>query len=996
MAEPTDHPIDGLPWPQEYEGIYGLIKSQWGINGEIYLTRQLSGGKSGAFVYLADISCEGFAGQAILKLDRAPDPASQEKSEAERHMLAYEANPAFAEQHLPKVLHTAHGGQSIAILSTIAGRGLEFAAPWQQCGHETQERAVKVLSRSLLEDWNGEAKLAPGLYPPQRLLRSWLDYRLDPEQGRLWGFLEKSCGLNPEEPSFSCEGRWYPNPLAFAVTKSDKFDNFRLRPLLGNIHGDLNGLNVMVRKDGGTGLQYYLIDLAFYEKDQFLFFDHGYFALSYLLHMRGDATLDRWVSMLDALCPFDHIRNPSDLHGNDIGLINLLKLLRQEVFDWVDQHQPHRLSYMESQFQLAQVAVGLNFASKRLDDHKRCYALFYAASILKDYLRLHDIDWPKTGPEFNFGKAAPSASGDHVPEQTQAAGDRSNRAAAAQAPLPSEDTSSNAKELSAQRAAGTTSPPQPSVPRKARKWMIAASLAMIGLVGAIALFFRGDFMDVSQKTRSSITSALQQNGDEGAVHPFTGQRSIAVLPFANLTDGGDDNFSDGLTMEIIGVLASTGAFRVTGFTSVFQFKNRHEDLRQIGQTLNVEYVIEGSVRRVDDAVRIEANLIRADNGFLVWSGKFQEEMNGMFVAQEKVATAIGEALSTPLDVDSRDLEAKRTEDPQAYQAFLRGISLLEQRGEALVGSLSALERAVELEPEFAAAWAALSMAYNIAPTYLREVDGQPVRPEVFYRKSKSAAFTALDLDPELAMVQHALGNMYNRDRQWSPARRPYQLALEIDPANHRAMQDYAGLLHTVGQEQDSLDYLNRAKALDPINDLYVFMAARVAWQETGSLDQIDIIEDIFRDAPAFRELAFRVILSQKVQNDTLSEARDLVVSCTACSEDFRRRTLSLIDAAGKETAAEIFQRHKDDRFLSYPFLFEIGGVDAVLDAFEYNGLRSNYRLQFFTVPWTLIEKIGSDPRFHEIVLDMGLVDYWEANGWPPQCQPESDDTFTCG
>ncbi|MEM7226617.1 MAG: hypothetical protein AAF495_26835 [Pseudomonadota bacterium] len=407
----------GLPWPEAYKDLRGLIGERWGIGDDIYLTRQLSGGKSGAMVYLADVTSKGFTGQAVLKLDQTPDPAEQEKSEAERHIQALEADPNFAERHLPRILHTTHDGKSLAILSTIAGRGLEFAMPWSLCDHNRQVNIVQRLSRALLEDWNGNAELAPGLQSPQTLLRSWLGYRLDPELGRMYRVFHEVCGFAPEEPSFTCEGRWFPNPLAFAVARSDNVNKLKLRAMLGHIHGDLHGLNVLVSKTGEKKDQFYLIDLAFYEDRQFLLYDHGYFALSYLLATRSETSISQWLAILDGLCPFDHIRPEQGLHGDDVGHVNLLKLFRQEVFDWVDRHQPHRLSYMESQFQLAQVAVGLNFFNKRIDNNLRRRAILYAASVLKDYLKLHQVDWPKHGPPLLLEGIAPALSQKIAPAQ---------------------------------------------------------------------------------------------------------------------------------------------------------------------------------------------------------------------------------------------------------------------------------------------------------------------------------------------------------------------------------------------------------------------------------------------------------------------------------------------------------------------------------------------------------------------------------------------------
>ena len=410
MDEPNEEATgDGLPWPEAYADMRPVIGEQWGIESEIYLNRQLSGGKSGAMVYLADVTGREFAGQAILKLDAAPDAALQEQSEADRHREAQEAEPDFARRHLPRIIHTAHQGDSLAILSTIAARGLEFAVPWSECDHDRQIGVVQRLSRTLLEDWNRAAKLAPGLLSPQTLLQSWLTYRLDPEESRLHDFLAQDCGLSPNEPSLTFEGVWYPNPLAFAMASPERFEKLKLRALLGQIHGDLHGHNVLVSKTGSERDYFYMIDLAFYEGRQYLFFDHGYFALAYLLSARGQANADHWQSILNDLCPFDHIRANTGVRGDDIGILQLLKSLRAEVINWVDTHEANRLSYMESQFQLAQVAAGLNFAQKRLPDRERRMAFLFAASVLRDYLILHDVDWPKHGPAFTLDGAPEAA-----------------------------------------------------------------------------------------------------------------------------------------------------------------------------------------------------------------------------------------------------------------------------------------------------------------------------------------------------------------------------------------------------------------------------------------------------------------------------------------------------------------------------------------------------------------------------------------------------------
>lgn len=123
----------GLPWPDTYREMLPAIRAAWGVEGEIYLVRQLSAGKSGALVYTADITTDGFAGQAILKLDHSRQTRWNETNKADRHRRAIETAPDFARDHLPNLLHSLHQGEKIASLSTITAGGLEYVAAWYDC-----------------------------------------------------------------------------------------------------------------------------------------------------------------------------------------------------------------------------------------------------------------------------------------------------------------------------------------------------------------------------------------------------------------------------------------------------------------------------------------------------------------------------------------------------------------------------------------------------------------------------------------------------------------------------------------------------------------------------------------------------------------------------------------------------------------------------------------------------------------------------------------------
>ena len=390
-----------LSWPEAYYEFLPLITDRWKIKGDVYFHQQLSAGKSGALVYIVDITCDAFSGQAILKLDALPDPGWQEKTEPQRHYEAIEAAHEFGARHLARIVHTLEHDGKIAILSTVVAHGLEYSVPWNDCGYELALNVLQRLSRSLFEDWNADYQMAPGMQTPRDLLAGWLEYRLDPKQGRIHQFLSEKCGRNPVEPCFSFEGHWYPNPLAFAENENLP-KRLNIRAVEGRVHGDLHGYNVLVRSHQSSDPEYYLIDLALYQGKQFLFYDHAYFELAYLLARRGNCVPAQWDAILDDLSLFNPKHHSFGLWQDDIGLIEFVRTLRREAMSWVERHETHRLSFMESQYLLARVAVGLNFVHKNISDSERSHAFIYAARNLKDYLTLNNVDWPNHGPVFHF------------------------------------------------------------------------------------------------------------------------------------------------------------------------------------------------------------------------------------------------------------------------------------------------------------------------------------------------------------------------------------------------------------------------------------------------------------------------------------------------------------------------------------------------------------------------------------------------------------------
>ena len=1048
----------GLRWPTAYQDMLPILKERWGIQGSVCLNRKLSGGKSGALVYAADINSDRSSGQTILKLDKAPDSQWQEENEADRHNKAIADAPEFAEKHLPRLIHSLHYSNEIAALYSVAGGGLEYAEPWPSCPFDQQLQSARQISRGLLEEWNRDYTLSEGLHAPSELLGRWLDYRLDPAQGgRIHGLLQQDGQLAPEEPSLTFEGHWYPNPLAFALSGEELPEQLRLRAVTGHCHGDLHGLNILVDRSPSSVPSYYLIDLADYQSAQFLFFDHAYFEISCLLTSRGSATPANWDALLAHLNRFRHHDEKPGLRADDLGLIEIVKTLRQEVDDWINRHEGERRSYMESQYLLARVAAGLSFAHKNISKESRRMAFIYAAANLKDYMKLNRLDWPKHGPSFVFGKDEPAIQTLEPIDATDALDGRYK------APLTAPPLSAPANRqpsLQDDHARHGTLLGRFVAELRRRNvikvagvyiivsWLclqvasaletalhlppwtdtLVAVLLAIGL--PIACVFAWAF-EVSPEglklTRPSedgrthmsrekrvldyivvagvlaiLALTVEREGfqrfaqDPVAVSQGDEQQSIAVLPFRDLDGAGEsDHFSDGLTIEIMNTLAQTGRFRIPGQSSSFSYKNQAVDLRAVGSDLGVQYILEGSVRRSGDRLRIEAQLVQADDGFLIWSDVYAEEMEDVFSIQERIANAIGAALKVPMGIEAETLETDRTEDPVAYDLFLRGLALLKQRGRDVGEAANLLSESVTIDPDFAAAWAALSLTYDVLPAYVAERDDHPVLPATYYRRAYEAALKAEELDPDLAIALHAMGNAYRRHRQWALAEDRYRQALAQEPQNHEVMEDYSELLSLVGHHAQAVAMAQEMLQLDPLNPLYRYREAQAHWLLDQNEEDMDTLIDLFNRYPAYQTLISRALAGYMFQTDQVARLEELIENCASCDPAWRDPFLKMIADAQSEAPEAIFLIYKDEPFMGYMFLNAIAGPDMVLEAFRYYVRVPGRPLLVYLMPWSAIGSIGTREEFKFLVEELGLADYWRDRGWPDRCQPLEGRDFEC-
>src|SRR5256886_1445643 len=289
--------------------------------------------------------------------------------------------------------------------------------------------------------------------------------------------------------------------------------------------------------------------------------------------------------------------------------------------------------------------------------------------------------------------------------------------------------------------------------------------------------------------------------------------SLAVLPFVNMSgDAANEYFSDGISEEILNVLARTPELRVAARTSSFSFKGKTQEIPAIARELNVRMVLEGSVRKQEDRVRITAQLIDAKSGFHVWSQTYDRKLQDIFAIQDEIAKAIGNELEVKL---VRTGEAGKTSagtrNLAAYDLYLRGIALWQmRRGDALWQAIDLFEKAAAADPEFAQAYAGQALVYAVLGDYSARISYAEAIARV-----KDFAERALALDPTLPEPYAALGIIASDENRRATAGALLRRAIALRPSFATAHQWRGSLLMSNGDLSGGLASLERASSLDP-------------------------------------------------------------------------------------------------------------------------------------------------------------------------------------
>jgi serine/threonine protein kinase len=271
--------------------------------------------------------------------------------------------------------------------------------------------------------------------------------------------------------------------------------------------------------------------------------------------------------------------------------------------------------------------------------------------------------------------------------------------------------------------------------------------------------------------------------------------SVAVLPFTDLSQRRDQEyFCDGLAEELINALSKVEGLRVASRTSSFRFRGQAGDIREIGTRLGVTHVLEGSVRRESDHLRVTAQLVNSADGYHLWSDRYDRELKDIFAVQDEIAQAVVSALRQKLvDAPAGQLVTRATENPEAYDLYLKGRYHWNRwRADAMATAAEFFERAIAKDPTYAAAWAGLADASALLCHWT-------VAPVDVWAKAKRAALKALELDPDLPEGHSALGQILSfYEWDWQGAERALRRAIQLNPASAVAHTWYGAHLTAVG------------------------------------------------------------------------------------------------------------------------------------------------------------------------------------------------------
>jgi TolB-like protein len=534
-------------------------------------------------------------------------------------------------------------------------------------------------------------------------------------------------------------------------------------------------------------------------------------------------------------------------------------------------------------------------------------------------------------------------------------------------------------------------PATPEIRKRPRSRMLGIAAALIVAVGAAATW------------KFWLASPAPAEQGNAATAQTTQEPSIAVLPFVNMSsDKEQEYFTDGLSEELLNQLAQVPRLRVIGRTSSFSFKGKNEDLRKIGELLGVNHILEGSVRKSGNQLRITAQLINAADGSHLWSETYDREMNNVFEIQDEIAMAVSQKLQLTINGSGRVTGG--TQNVAAYEAYLVGLSKLRTaQPEMFRQAAKHLEEATRLDPGFDLAWGALIGANN---GIIAMIPGE--RADALRNNARIMQRALSEAPGSMAAVLARL-NLAIQSRDFAAARD----ILSTAAANEGASVvggfsfSYGGLLMALGEPTAAIDVYAEARRQDPLVGLYsTFMM--IAHETAG---QYELAEKEYRVAlaapnPAVVITEGSALVLAMGRRDRPAIDRLLPRAIEAGPDGRRVNQIALKYLDDASSARRDLHRLVDDPDIQGA-IFDLSAIaqwaayfgddELALDAMRrLSKSGANFGNWALTLWRSANQSTRRLPAFKTLVRDAGFVDYWRKTGqWNEFCKPVGADDFEC-
>ncbi|UCE41505.1 MAG: protein kinase [Candidatus Aminicenantes bacterium] len=459
------------------------------------------------------------------------------------------------------------------------------------------------------------------------------------------------------------------------------------------------------------------------------------------------------------------------------------------------------------------------------------------------------------------------------------------------------------------------------------------------------------------------------------------EKSIAVLPFVNMSaDPEQEYFCDGMAEELINALTHIKNLRVVARTSAFSFKGKGVEIGEIGRKLKVDKVLEGSVRKAGNRLRITAQLVNVEDGYHLWSERYDRQMEDIFTIQDEVTLAIVDELKVELLGEEKKKVVRRyTEKSEAYNLYLKGLYFWNKRTrEGYEKAIQFFQEAIEHDPSYAPAYAGLADTFSVLAFYGFS------SPRELFPKAKAVAQKALEIDDTLAEAHSSLGYIQIiYDWDWSAAESSHKRALELNPGCDKAHLYYAAYLIMMGCFDEAIAEVKLAMEIDPLSiKLHTELGNYLRW--SGRLDEaMEQLQKALEMDPnsGFTNAHLGLCYAQKKRYEEAIGALQKAIELIGISPFFLGYLASYYARAGKkERAAKILQELDGMSQKTYiPPLSvaivyaELGELDTAFEWVEkaYEE-RDTFVASFKT--WPEFEKLRSDPRSNVLLKKIGLHD----------------------